>query len=76
VRTKGLAVLYLAAMRAWLSDDSADLARTMAVLDRGLRQAEAAIRFLDKGRKRTKPAKAAPASRKRAAPRKKAARRR
>lgn len=76
VRTKGLAVLYLAAMRAWLSDDSADLARTMAVLDRGLRQAEAAIRFLDKSRKRTKSAKAAPASRKRTAPRKKAARRR
>ena len=74
VRTKGLAVLYLAAMRAWLSDDSADLARTMAVLDRGLRQAEAVLRFLDKGRMRAKPAK--PASRKRAAPRKKAARRR
>jgi len=34
VRTKGLAVIYLAAMRAWLSDDSADLARTMAVLPR------------------------------------------
>jgi AcrR family transcriptional regulator len=74
VRTKGLAVIYMAAMRAWLSDDSADLARTMAVLDRGLRQAEAAIRFLDKGRMRVKPAK--PAPRKRAAPRKKAARRR
>lgn len=76
VRTKGLAVLYLAALRAWLSDDSADLARTMAVLDRGLRQAEAAVRFLDKGRKRPKPAKPVPATRRRPAPRKKAARRR
>lgn len=76
VRTKGLALLYLAAMRTWLSDDSADQARTMAVLDRGLRQAETAIRFLDKGRRRPKPAKPAPASRKKPAPRKKAARRR
>jgi AcrR family transcriptional regulator len=76
VRTKGLAVLYLAALRTWLSDDSADLARTMATLDRGLRQAEAAVRFLDKGRKRSKPAKPAPTPRRRSAPRKKAARRR
>lgn len=87
VRTKGLAVIYLAAMRAWLSDDSADLARTMAVLDRGLRQAEAAIRFLDKGRQRARAAARPaaphkPAARKQASPRKpapsrkKAARRR
>ena len=76
VRTKGLAVLYLAALRTWLSDDSEDLARTMAVLDRGLRQAEAATRFLEKGRKRAKPVKPAPAPRKRPSPRKKTARRR
>lgn len=76
VRTKGLAVFYLAALRTWLSDDSVDLARTMAMLDRGLRQAEAAVRFLDKGRKRSKPAKPAPTPRRRPAPRKKAARRR
>lgn len=76
VRTKGLAVLYLAALRTWLTDDSADLARTMAVLDRGLRQVEAAVHFLEKGRKRTKSAKPAPAPRKRPAGRKKATRRR
>lgn len=76
VRTKGLAVLYLAALRTWLSDDSADLARTMAVLDRGLRQAEAAVHFLEKGRKRAQRAKPAPAPRKRPTGRKKAARRR
>lgn len=75
VRAKGLALLYLAAMRTWLSDDSADLARTMAMLDRGLRQAEAAVRFLEKGRQRTKAAKPAPAPHKRPAPRKKAERR-
>ena len=46
IRTKGLALVYLAALRAWLTDDSADQARTMAVLDRGLRQAEALARIL------------------------------
>ncbi len=40
LRTKGLALVYLVALRAWLKDDSTDLAKTMAVLDRGLRQAE------------------------------------
>ncbi len=38
--SKGLALVYLGALRAWLRDDSADLAKTMAVLDRGLRRAE------------------------------------
>ncbi len=46
IRTKGLALIYLAALRAWLTDDSADQARTMAVLDRGLRQAEALAKVL------------------------------
>lgn len=38
--SKGLALVYLGALRAWLKDDSADLAKTMAALDRGLRRAE------------------------------------
>ncbi len=46
IRTKGLALIYLTALRAWLTDDSADQARTMAVLDRGLRQAEALAKVL------------------------------
>lgn len=46
IRTKGLALIYLAALWAWLNDDSADQARTMAVLDRGLRQAEALAKVL------------------------------
>jgi len=50
LRTKGLALVYLAALRAWLKDDSADLAKTMAVLDRGLRQAEKMAAFLHSGR--------------------------
>ncbi len=40
IRTKGLLLVYLAALRVWLTDDSADKAKTMAALDRGLRRAE------------------------------------
>ena len=45
-RVKGLAVVYLDALRVWLRDDSEDLARTMAALDRGLRRAEGLARAL------------------------------
>jgi len=38
-RAKGLAVVYLATMRVWLRDDTEDMARTMAALDRALRRA-------------------------------------
>jgi len=37
VRTKILGALYLSVLRTWLRDDSADQARTMALLDRRLR---------------------------------------
>ncbi len=50
LRTKGLTLVYLNALRAWLKDDSADLAKTMAALDRGLRQAEKMAAFLNSGR--------------------------
>ena len=40
VRTKGLAVIYVRALCVWLGDDSGDLSKTMAVLDRGLARAE------------------------------------
>lgn len=40
VRTEGLALVYLNALRVWLSDDTEDMAKTMAALDWGLRQAE------------------------------------
>jgi len=42
LRTKGLALIYANALRAWLRDNSADMAATMAALDKGLRQAERA----------------------------------
>ncbi|NQV82423.1 MAG: TetR family transcriptional regulator [Rhodospirillales bacterium] len=40
IRTKGLMVIYLRTLGAWLGDDSLDMAKTMAVLDRGLARAE------------------------------------
>lgn len=39
VRTQGLAMIYLNALRVWLYDDTEDMARTMAALDKGLRRA-------------------------------------
>lgn len=39
-RTEGLAAIYLYVLRAFLDDDSADLARTMAALDKALRRTE------------------------------------
>jgi len=40
LRTRILGLAYLAAFRVFLDDDSADLTRTMAALDRALRRAE------------------------------------
>lgn len=45
LRAKGLAAVYAATIRVWLRDDSGDLGRTMAALDRRLGQAEWAARF-------------------------------
>ena len=40
LRVEGLALIYANAFRVWLRDDSSDMAKTMAALDKGLRQAE------------------------------------
>lgn len=53
LQTKGLALVYADAFRVWLRDDSPDLAKTMATLDRGLRRAEKAMKFLCSARRRT-----------------------
>lgn len=45
-RVKGLALIDLSATRVWLRDDSPDLEKTMAALDKGLRRAESVIDFL------------------------------
>lgn len=55
LQTKGLALVYADAFRIWLRDDSADLAKTMAALDRGLRRAEKAMKFLCSVRRRGTP---------------------
>ncbi len=39
LRIKALGAIYLATLRVWLRDDSPDLGRTMAALDRHLRRA-------------------------------------
>lgn len=49
IRTKGLAVIYLSALKVWLNDDSSDLAQTLAHLDRRLRQAERLVGYLPDG---------------------------
>jgi hypothetical protein len=40
LRVRALAVLYLSELRVFLRDDTEDLSKTMAALDRRLRQAE------------------------------------
>ena len=40
LRVQGLAVIYLSTLRVWIDDESADMAKTMATLDRALRRAE------------------------------------
>lgn len=46
LRIKGLALIYLAVLRAWLNDDSEDMARTMSSLDRQLSRAERLLGIL------------------------------
>jgi AcrR family transcriptional regulator len=43
---KGLAAVYLSTMRVWVNDDTADLSRTMAALDKGLDRAESVMSTL------------------------------
>ncbi len=50
LRQKGLGAIYAAALRVWLKDESPDLAKTMAELDKRLGQVE---RWLDMTRRRT-----------------------
>ena len=46
LRVKALCALYLSMIRVWLHDDSEDMARTMAVLDRRLRRLDRLTRSL------------------------------
>jgi len=47
VRLAGMTRLYACVMRTWLNDDSDDMARTMAVLDRELSRGERWLKRLD-----------------------------
>jgi AcrR family transcriptional regulator len=46
LRVKGLAAVSLAGLRAWMRDDTEDMAKTMAAVDRALAQAERLSRLL------------------------------
>ncbi|MDA0997951.1 MAG: hypothetical protein O2944_07070 [Proteobacteria bacterium] len=48
LRRKALGGIYLNTLRVWTRDDDPGLARTMAALDKGLRQAERIIALLEK----------------------------
>ncbi len=52
-RVKGLSMIYLSALVVWLRDDSADMAKTMAYLDKRLRQAENCVIALRCRRRRS-----------------------
>ena len=52
MRIKGLGAVYLSAFRVWLDDDSEDMAKTMAALDRSLTRAERLMEMLPSRRRR------------------------
>ncbi len=55
LRVKGLAALWLSAMRKFLADESEDLAATMAAVDKGLARAEGLIGRFSPRRKAQEP---------------------
>lgn len=55
MQRKGLGLIFLGAMRAWFRDDSVDLAKTMAAVDRGLARADSVLRMLPLGAARHAP---------------------
>ena len=52
-RIKGLKVVMAYALRAWMTDDSADLSKTMAALDRALERAEKLSGFVTLRRRKS-----------------------
>jgi len=55
IKTKGLFAVYLGTLRVWLRDDTEDLSRTMAALDKRLARAEQFASTLFGGRRRSAP---------------------
>ena len=58
-RIQGFKAIFLSAARAWMKDDSADLADTMAAVDRALIQAARLMKFLPNLRRRREEPEAA-----------------
>ena len=56
MRIKGLSLIYLAALRVWLKDDTQDFSRTMAQIDKNLKRAEALMSALPFGREKPRAA--------------------
>ena len=48
LKAKALAAIYLRAFKTWLGDDSADMAKTMALIDDGLAKAENLAKIVPK----------------------------
>ena len=46
MRTKGLAAIYLSAIRVWLRDETQDQSETMAYIDKNLKRAESAMSMM------------------------------
>ena len=55
IRIQGFKAVLAAALRAWMTDDSTDLAKTMAALDRGLNRAEKLAGFAKFRRRQEQP---------------------
>lgn len=62
IRVKGLALIFASTLPVWLRDDSEDMARTMAVLDRRLARAESLAGMVWRGRRADGPAPEPPAA--------------
>ncbi len=56
VKAAGLAAVWLSVLPVWLADDSDDLSRTMAALDRGLGRADRCAATMFNCRRRPEPA--------------------
>lgn len=52
LRVQGLVTLWLATLRVWLKDESEDMSKTMAALDRNLRRAEGVLQRMPRRRRR------------------------
>jgi AcrR family transcriptional regulator len=55
IKTKALAAVYVRSFKVWLEDDSADMAKTMAILDDGLAKIENLAQIILRSKKFNQP---------------------